>query len=357
MADNRTTSLQYHAGWNAPLRLLAMLAVLPCGCASSELPVFEARNPPVVWPASPKKTRIAYVGELATSDDLKPRRGALSGLSEAVFGRKDAHGVLTPFALCTDDADRLFVADTGAQVVHVFDLKTRRYEQWKPSGKTRFTQPVGVAWDPAGRLIVSDSAGGRLFVFDSSGNFQGELAASLLQRPAGIAIDRSSRRIFVADVGAHQVLVLSPEGELVTRIGHRGDGLGEFNYPTHLAIDSKGYIFVSDSLNFRIQMFSPAFKAVRTIGQAGDLPGYLSHPKGIAFDSEDHLYIVDARQEIVQIFDQENHLLLFFGGEGHGPGQFWLPSGIHIDARNRIWIADTYNKRVSVFDYLPEKQP
>lgn len=332
------------------------IAVAVCGC-SSPSPVFEPVDPPITWPAAPARARIAYVGQVSTNDDLKPAGNALTSIGEAVFGRKDGRGLLTPFALCTDNGDRLFVADTGAQMVHVFDLKTRRYEQWKPTGKVPFTQPVGVAWDPAGRLIVSDSTGGCLFVFEASGKYLGEMAAGIVKKPAGIAIDRASRRIFVADVAAHQVVVLSPEGTLLFTIGGRGEAPGEFNYPTNIAIDSTGNIYVADSLNFRIQIFDPSFKPIRSVGRAGDAPGYLSQPKGIALDSDDHLYVVDTRQELVQIFDKEKRLLLFFGGQGHGAGQFWLPAGICIDSRNRIWVADAYNRRVSVFDYIAEKQP
>ncbi|MGA2501639.1 MAG: 6-bladed beta-propeller, partial [Tepidisphaeraceae bacterium] len=250
-----------------------------------------------------------------------------------------------------------FVANTGAQMVHVFDLRTRRYEQWEPTGRIPFTQPVGVAWDPAGRLIVSDSTGGCLFVFDASGKYAGEMEAGIVNKPAGIAIDRVSRRIFIADVAAHQVLVLSPEGSLLCTIGTRGEALGQFNCPTNIAIDSTGNIYVSDSLKSRVQVFDASFKAIRSVGRPGDAPGYLSQPKGIALDSDDHLHVVDNRQELVQVFDRENHLLLFFGGQGRGPGQFWLPAGICIDSRNRIWVADSYIRRVSVFDYIPEKQP
>ncbi|MFI5378384.1 MAG: 6-bladed beta-propeller, partial [Tepidisphaerales bacterium] len=280
-----------------------------------------------------------------------------AGFGEAVFGRKDGRGILSPVAVCTDNAERLFVADSSAQTVHVFDLASRRYEQWKPMGKTPYTQPVGVAWDPAGRLVVSDSTGGCLFVFDASGKFAGEIASGEVKKPAGLVVDPKTRRIFVADVTGHEIVVLSPEGTVVARIGKRGEGLGEFNYPTSVALDSKGNLYVSDAINFRVQVFDAALKPVRTVGRAGDAPGYLAQPKGIALDCEDHLYIVDGRQEMVQIFDGEKRLLLCFGGEGRGPGQFWLPAGIHIDSRNRIWVADTYNKRISVFDYLPEKQP
>src|SRR5581483_9779587 len=116
----------------------------------------------------------------------------------AAFGKPSAKALLTPFGLCTDGGERLFVADPGAQVVHVFDLKRRKYEQWRPGGSVPFTQPVGVAWDPAGRVIVSDSTSGRLFVFNDRGKSVGEIGFGVLKRPAGIAIDPASHRVFVA---------------------------------------------------------------------------------------------------------------------------------------------------------------
>ncbi len=338
--------------------LMAVAATqLLLGCSTSSEAIFGRIDPPITWPAAPKPARIVYVGQLSTSDDLKQRQGWFDGALEGAFGKKDAYGVLTPFALCTDDADRLFVADTGAQVVLVFDLRSRHYSQLKPTAPASFTQPVGVAWDPAGRLIVSDSVAGGLFAFDASGTYLGEIAAGIAKKPGGIAIDRVTHRIFLADVGGHQVLVLSAEGKLLSTIGSRGTEQGEFDYPSNVALDSRGYLYVSDSLNFRIQVFNPEFKPVRMIGQPGNLPGYFGQPKGIALDSEGHLYVVDGRQDIVQILDDEGRLLLFFGGEGTGPGQFWLPAGIHIDSHDRIWVADMYNKRVAVFDYLKEKRP
>ncbi|MGA2501703.1 MAG: 6-bladed beta-propeller, partial [Tepidisphaeraceae bacterium] len=310
---------------------------------------------PLLWPPPPAPARIAYIGRIAASSDLKPARDALQGLGEALFGKKDESAVVSPFAMCTDGGERLFVADPGAQMVHVFDMGTRKYAQWKPAPPEQFTQPVGLAWDPAGRLLVCDSVGEAIFVFAADGTYKGKLGVGVLQRPAGIAREPATGRFFVADVYAHQVVVLSPEGELVRRIGERGAGMGQFNYPTNLAFDSKGRLYVSDSLNFRVQQFlpSPDLRFNRYIGRQGDVPGTFSQPKGIAVDSEDHVYVVDSRFENIQIFDDQGQLLLFLGEEGAGPGQFWLPAGAFIDARNRIWVADTYNGRVQVFQYLP----
>jgi DNA-binding beta-propeller fold protein YncE len=313
----------------------------------------------VRWPTPPEAARIEYVGQLVTSADLKPARSFWQSVGETLFGAKDARSMLSPFSLCTDGADRLFVGDSNAQVVHVFDLDTRAYARWTPSaededGGEAFSQPVGVAWDPGGRLLVADSVAACVFVFADDGTCPGRLGSGLLQRPSGLAVDAAGERIFVADAAAHQVVVLDPAGRLLKRIGGRGLDLGQFNYPTNVALDSTGRLYVADTLNFRVQVFDRSLEPLRQIGSAGDLPGYFSRPKGLALDSADHLYVVDAHFESVQIFDPEGPLLLSFGQEGSGPGEFWLPAGIHIDASDRIWIADSYNRRVQVFQYLPE---
>jgi sugar lactone lactonase YvrE len=338
--------------------LFAVVLLLP-GCAQPKGEVFPPLDEPLVWPAAPETPRIRYVGALETTADLKAGRNVIESIGAALFGPEDERSMLTPFALNSDSRGRLFVCDSNAQVVHVFDLDRRTYDQWRPDDEEDpgFAQPVGIAIDGADRVLVADSVGGSIVAFDSNGTFLGRIGESHLQRPGGLAFDRSRQRLFVADVAAHQIVVLSPEGALLDRIGGRGVAPGQFNYPTNVALDSKGRLYVSDTLNFRVQVLTPDLEPLRIIGRKGDLPGYFSQPKGLALDSEDHLYVVDAHFEAVQIFDREGRLLMTFGEEGRGPGQFWLPAGIHIDVNDRIWIADSYNRRVQVFDYLPETVP
>ncbi len=333
---------------------IILLAMAAAGCARSAGVVFPPVTPPIVWPGAPEAARIAYVGEIRTRADLKPGVDPLAGLGDAMFGEKSDQALVTPYAVATDGADRVFVADSAARVVHVFNLASRDYAQWRPGDKP-FGQPVGLAWDASGkRLLVADSVAGTIEVFDTDGKWAGSFAGGLAQRPTGIAIDANRGRIFIADVAAHQVVIVSPDGALLARLGQRGSGLGEFNFPTAVAVDSVGRLYVSDTLNFRVQQFSADFKPLRQIGAKGDMPGYFSQPKGIAIDGDDHLYVVDAQFEAVQIFDADGRLLLGFGEEGRGPGEFWLPSGIAIDVHDRIWIADGYNRRIQVFDYLKE---
>lgn len=359
MVPYKTTSR--HAASSARALAVGVLlgAGLLSGCATPPGVVFESAIDAPSWPTPPDQPRIRYVGQLRTDEDLRAGRNGLQRLGDAIFGRTPVQGMISPMAVCTDGAQRVFVADSGAQVVHVLDLTSRRHERWAPTEPgARFIQPVGIAWDDSGRVLVSDSQASRVVALTSEGKLAGVLGQGSLRRPCGLAVDPRTQRIFVADAGAHQIVVLNPDGSESARMGERGGGPGQFNYPTNVAFDGAGRLYVSDSLNFRVQVFDTALRPLSQIGRKGDMPGYFAQPKGLAIDSEDHVYVVDANFEAVQLFDRQGALLMNFGREGSGPGEFWLPAGMFIDPRNRIWIADSFNRRVQVFDYLPEvKRP
>ena len=363
-----------HASACLPFLLLASCLLLLASCATPPGEIFPHLANAPKWPPPPDAPRIFYVGQLATSNDLKPGVNGFDALGQAIFGKVDNHGMLSPFAITTDNRSRLFVADSNAQLVHVFDTQTRKYATWTPGKKhAAFAQPVGIAWlsdltapppkpaDPQpGKLFVADSVAGTIFVFNEKGQFLTELGAGILQRPVGIVADAAHNRLLIADVKAHQIIALSLDGQLLQRIGSRGTALGQFNFPTNVTLDNTGQLFVSDSLNFRVQVFSPELKPLRQIGKKGDMPGYFAQPKGVATDAQGHLYVLDSQFENVQVFSPEGQILMDFGEEGIGPGQFWLPTAIFIDTNDRIWVADSYNKRIQVFDYktpAPETQP
>jgi DNA-binding beta-propeller fold protein YncE len=350
-------------GLGPPLFAAAM--VLLAGCASPPGAMFDPAAGSYTWPAPPDPPRIKYVGQIRGEADLHASKGGVEVVDETLFGKRPTEVFVSPLAVCTDAANparRVFIADSNGQCIHVLDLKTRQYKRWAPQPpQPRLSQPVAVAFEPGvggndGRLLVSDSAAGNIAVFNSTGERTGDLGAGVLLRPCGLAVDPVGRRVLVADAAAHQIVVLSDDGRELARVGRRGTGQGEFNYPTNVTLEPAergGRLYVSDSLNFRVQVFGPTFEFVRQIGRKGDMPGYFSQPKGIATDPQGHVYVVDANFEAVQLFTPEGDLLMSFGHEGQGPGEFWLPAGIHIDAAGRIWIADSYNRRVQVFDLLP----
>jgi DNA-binding beta-propeller fold protein YncE len=332
--------------------LMALLLLGGCGHQAGIIFPYQSDAP--LWPTPPEQARIRYVGQLTGSTDLKPAVSGVQQLGATLFGSGATYTFVNPTAICTDGANRVFITDSGDHVIHVMDLASRQYARWTPTGRN-LNSPVGIAYDSGGRrLLVADSVEKAIFVFDNQGKFIGELAPGQLKHPCGLAVDRTNGEIFVADVGAHQIIVLSPTGHIIQRLGARGDAPGQFNYPTYVAMDAKGRLYVSDSLNFRVQQFTPHLDPLRQFGKQGDMPGYFAQPKGLALDAENHLYVVDSQFEAVQIFDDSGQLLLNFGEQGKDRGEFWLPTSIFIDHNNRIWVTDSYNHRVQVFDYLPE---
>ncbi len=340
----------------AIVRAVGAATIIVLGaCAPSSNVRFLRPEAETVWPSPPDPARIRYLGQVASTADLNPERTAGETLGDVLFGKESPVGMVSPVGVCTDGKDRVFIADGGAQVLHVYDMARQRYAQWTPpKDATPFRQPVAAAYDPAGRVLVADALVGGVFSFDDRGTFLGVIGDEALRRPCGLAVRPGTGDIYVADPGAHQVVVLAADGRELSRIGSRGTNPGSFNFPTYVAFDSTGRLYVSDSLNFRVQQFDSTGTFTRQIGSKGDVPGTFSQPKGIAVDPDDHLYVVDSNFEAVQVFDEGGQLLLTFGREGRGPGEFWLPCGANFDSSGRLWIADSFNKRIQVFQYLRE---
>jgi DNA-binding beta-propeller fold protein YncE len=236
--------------------------------------------------------------------------------------------------------------------VHVFNPRTRDYQQFSALGKQgRLQRPVGLVI-LADRLYVVDSVLRQVCVFKKNGEFLFAFGQDRFERPAGIACRPAHGLVYVADAGRHTIDVFNHKGQFLKQVGTRGIAPGQFNFPTHLCTDEAGRLYVSDTLNYRVQIFDADDRFVAEFGQQGDRPGNFAHPCGVAVDRAGNLYVVDRQFENVQVFSPEGHILMAFGQEGSGPGHFWLPAGICIDAHNRIYVADSFNKRVQIFDFL-----
>ncbi len=333
------------------LLVLVTLTLLGA-CAAPEI----QRRTDLFWPLPPDPPRISFVMSLSEPRDMGVRRGFFRRATEFLFGREEPPRLIRPHSVFSDGRGRLYVSDTGLQVVHVFDLDRRSYRQVFRIPGGRLLSPIGVAVDPQGRLFVSDSELDRVVVFDERGRYTRSLGeADTFIRVAGIALSPDGSTLYAVDAGSHKVHVFDPEGEKRAEFGRRGGGPGEFNFPSHITVDRQGRVYVADSLNFRIQIFDQNGTFIRKFGQLGNTLGSFSKPKGVAVDREGHVYVVDGIYDTVQVFNGQGELLIHFGSSGTEEGRFWLPVGIYADAADRIYVADTYNHRVQVFEYLGEE--
>ena len=329
--------------------ILLGLLFLPA-CAEKGQVAEEVTATRLVWPPAPLEAKIEWVKEYRVLEDTASRKGFWGKVGDFFLGPKVAH-MTRPYGICTDGAERLFVADAGGAVIHVFDMDKERYFSIEGEGDVRLHSPIGLTY-AENFLYITDSAQGRILRYDFDKEALMPWDCCRMGRPTGISFDVVSGHFYVSDTVAHQVIVLDRSGTEKFRFGGRGTADGEFNFPTDLWVDDAGQVYVTDALNARIQIFTGSGDFVSSFGQPGDTPGSFAKPKGLAVDRDGNIYVSDALFDAVQVFDRDGQLLINFGDNGTGSGQFWMPSGLFIDRQNRIFVADTYNRRIQVFRYL-----
>lgn len=340
--------------WYAASLALAATLLLITACAE------HARRPgpdsdetaaaPLVWPKPPAQERIRYLRSVSGPHDWGISRSLLRRLVDALSGRGE-EGFNRPSAVAERDGV-LYVADPGAQALWILDAPRDRYARVTHIGEQALVSPVALALGSGGAVFVADTGLKQVFLLDRDGALIRSIATQGLERPAGLAWDEAAQRLFVLDSLRHRIAVFDANGTLLGNLGDSGAKNGQFNHPTHLALDASDVghsLLVTDALNFRIQAIDQKGDFLWKFGKAGNGAGDFAAPKGIASDSAGHVYVVDALFDAVQIFDRQGLLLLGFGERGAGRGQFMLPRGIYISADDKVYVADAYNQRVQIF--------
>ena len=333
--------------------VVILLAAAPCW-GGDEIAIRLA------WPRSGAEYRISYLQSISAPRDLKIRRGLFSKLVRVVAGpSKRSRGLLRPFSIAVDGEGRLLITDRAASAVHVLDPGRKKYKRLDGARKQRFRSPIDVDTDRQGNIYVTDSDLGKVFVFRNNGKFDrfiGDAGGEgLYKRPTGLAVDGETGRIYLTDTLRHAVEILDARGRPLERWGERGEGPGEFNFPTDVALASDR-VFVLDAMNFRVQVFDRSGTYITSFGKPVNEPGGLFRPKGIAVDEARGLvYVVDAMFELVQAFTYDGELVWAFGHGGAKPGEFSLPAGICVDREGRLLVADSYNARVQIFRPHPAR--
>jgi len=326
-----------------PLLLLGAAA----GCASAwKLRTAEAPFP-LQWPFAPSPARVTYLRALT---GVSSSATVGSALAAVAYGseRAEANAFVLPVAVATWRDGRMAVADMGRGAVHLVFPRTSRYLRLTGPKTAPMRTPVGLAFDDDGRLFVSDSSSG-LYVFGPDGAFLSTIRSvggTPLGRPTGVAWSPTRRLLYVVDTLAHAIYALDAQGRLVRTIGGRGDGPGQFNFPTHVALTPAGELVVADSLNFRIQILDAEGNFVAAFGHHGDGSGDIAMPKGLAVDANGVLYVADSLFDVVQLFDRGGRFLLTVGRRGTDFGEFWMPSGVFIGDGGLLYVCDTYNHRI-----------
>ena len=190
-----------------------------------------------------------------------------------------------------------------------------------------------------------DRAAGKIMVRSNKaeGDFELEIVPKdnlfkpLLKYANGLTVDQS--RIYIANTGAGNVVVIDTAGKHISTIGSLGTGEGQLLKPTGVAI-AAGKVFVTDPENERISVFDLEGKFVSKIGSG--------HPFAIA-SIENRIFYTDPVANKIFVVSTDGTPITSFGTPGGGPGQMNSPRGITI-LDGKIYVSSIYNNRVDFFD-------
>jgi sugar lactone lactonase YvrE len=311
------------------------LVFLAGGCGPSKKVATEpdkGDTGPVFFPALPNTPRYQYLTTFSTSKDIKKKK---SKFFKFVAGDEEEKPIpiTKPYGVEIYDGI-VYVCDVGAGVVKTLNLKERSFGFMGHSGRGKLIKPANLAVDKSNKLLyVADVARKQVVVFNLGGSFRRAYGKEKqFVGPSDVAL--SGDRLYICDVRGHQVHVLNREtGETLFKIGKGGSQEGQFLFPTNIDIRNNR-LYVSDSTNFRVQIFTLDGDFLDTFGKAGRNAGNFARNKGIALDREGRIYVVDAAFQNVQVFNKEFKLLLFMLGPGSEPHNINLPAGVVIDYDN-----------------------
>ena len=345
---------------------LLLVSLVLAGCASDNGTAtmrYGIEDAPegkrLLWPQPPEVPRYMFSGQLTGEANFVRDGGGESRLGSffrwlagVVSGDAQPIVLQRPQSGMVDETGRVFVTDVSRQAVFVFDEPAGRLLVWERADARRgFVAPSGIAAAADGGIWVADAQLALVAHLDREGNPLQPVGKGILRRPTGVAWDAAGRRLFVADAYAHDIKVFDAAGNLIDSIGRRGDGPGEFNFPTHLALAGDD-LYVTDTMNSRVQLISLTGGSPRVFGERGLYIGNLVRPKGVAVDSEGNVYVVESYYDHLLVFNRKGEFLMPIGGMGYETGKFYLPAGVWVDRRNRVFIADMFNGRVTVFQFL-----
>ena len=213
---------------------------------------------------------------------------------------------------------------------------------------TGLNRPYGIAFNSWGDMIVSESWGHQVSVFDIRGRrirtfgSRGD-SPEQMKYPAGVAIDDADN-IYMSS--QHKLQKFVSRGELIKCVDQEGSKEGEFNDPRGVTLYSN-QVYVCDRNNHRIQVFDLDLNFIRSIGSRGRGRGKFDAPYDVKLDTAGNMYVAEWGNARVQVIDSSGHFIRFFGQEGKG--KLNTPSALHI-VNKYVYVSDWSGHCIVVYD-------
>ena len=299
-----------------------------------------------------------YRGRVVAKDSVTTLIGT-GELGDAPAGRAREIGLNHPTHISFDPLGRLILTAWHNSMILRYDFATdyiepicgtgeRTYSgDGGPAAQATINLPSATAFDPLGRMYISDQENQRIRMVDTDGTIHtvvgtgdpgfsgdgGPADQARIYAPIGQAAPPTSRiatdefgNLYLADTFNNRIRKVDYATGIITTIA--GNGIAPFmtsverdegaaaldvalNWPCDVAIDSEGRVFFADTFNHcvsYIDLDGALYTAAGQCGKSGDMgdggppqAALLNRPYGIELDPDDNLYIADTRNHRIRI--------------------------------------------------------
>ena len=337
--------------------------------------------------ADAENHRIRKVG--ASNGNISTVAGTGSAGFSGDGGPAAAATFRYPWRVACDSAGNLYVVDINcgirkvdASTGHISTVAGRGLGDGGPAVAAMFEGPQRLALDSDGNLYIADSDNSTIRKIDAStGNIStvagsgvegfggdgGPAVAAMLNRPAGVALDRAGN-LLISDKGNHRIRKVDVStGNISTVAGTGTGGVGgdggpatsaKLNSPSGIALDGIDNLYIADSENHRVRKVTAFTGTISTVagtkgrGFSGDggkaTVAKLDEPTGLALDAAGNLYIAELGNGRVRKVDASTrHISTVVGPRPEDPDGDGGPatsamlnvSGIALDGADNLFIA------------------
>lgn len=250
-------------------------------------------------------------------------------------------GFMQPLRTVCNGADgNLYILDTGNSRVKVMDNRGNFLRHIGPHGFEN-QSGMGIALTPDNELAVVNWRTKTVTFLSQEGQTTGKFTHDCLIEPIDVAVN-SRGEVIVADIGASKIFIFDRSGKLLTTFGNKGEKEGQFKHISAVTIGKCDEILVADH---RIQIFAKDGKFSRVVptptkGEYG----------GIVVDSNGYILAtrIEKGRAFVQILNSSGKLMFCIDSFDD---KLRRPSGLCVTPDHHVFVADLGNNCVKKFRY------